>query len=102
MGVGAVCADGNNGVAMGGNALDDGMVGAIVGANFIVLANRIKTHLRFGGIEGLEGGQIHRFTYDLHLICTFGKVLDNAGKTVMVTEAKVAEKEDAHGSLFTL
>jgi hypothetical protein len=68
-----------------------------VGADFVVFGYRIESYFRFRSIECLEGGQVWAFAYDLHFLgVTLGKVAYNAGKAVVVAEAKMAKKEEAH------
>lgn len=89
-------AHGNDGVALRGNALKSAGVGAIRRANFAVVLDWVEGDSGFCTIEMLEGGEIRGLAYDLHLLGAFEEVIDEAGQTVVVAEAKMAEEEEAH------
>jgi len=102
VGIATVCADGNDGVAFGGNALKSGGVGAIVGTDFTVSLDRMESDSRFLCVEGLQGWQVGGLTYDFHFIRAFEKIVDETGQAVMVAETKVAKKEEAHCGLVAI
>jgi len=99
VGIATVCADGNDGVAFGGNALQSGGVGPIVGANFTVSLDRMESDSRFLCVEGLQGWQVRLFTNDFHFIRAFEKIVDETGADIVVTKTKVAKEEEAHYGL---
>lgn len=96
MGVTAVCTDGNDSVAFGGNTLESGRVRAIMGANFTVSLDWIEGDLWFCTIELLESWEIRGFTNDFHFVCSFEEIVDQTGQAVVVAETKMSEKEEAH------
>ena len=78
--VAAVGADGKNGVSFCGDFLENGGVGAIVGADFAVVVYGIECDFRFRGVEGLESSEIGLFAYDLYFVgISLGAIADEAG-----------------------
>lgn len=97
MGLATVGTEGNDRVSVRGDFLDDLWVGTIVGTDFAVIIYGIEGNLRFRGVEGLKSREIGGFTYDLHFLgVALSKVADNAGQAVVVAEAKMTKKEEAH------